>query len=609
VPGLAVVSVDPANGQVGIYRNHPATVRIQNADSTDYTKIETLEADFADGTLTDVLARPDELVLLSTSVDDFEDDTIGQLPAGWDAQFGTGFSVQSSGGSQWVKHIKESASPAAIRWTAKGIFTSCDCKTKWKIDGAVTDPALALRLSGGAGTETMYTLQSVGDGATFRVYKRVNGSAAQQVGSNISFSHTTGTEYWMRFQAFGTAIKAKLWAASGSEPTSWMFTATDSAIASGYVGLAGYATPATYFDLFTVIGIGEYATSGNRVSPAYPLSSVGKFGSAVIEWDATVPTNTTLTIKVSKNGTAWTTVANGDHLALWNEGDDLAAENLYLKQELATTDVSVTPHLTEVRVIFRPVDPALVEIVVNGVSCTVANGGLTYWNTAVYSGGVIVDCHEDVWFATMLPWWDYGAETVELVVNVAEVERSATTFTTEESESFWANGYAKWMANALGGAYDGPMAGFGHYFISTIEPWLIRGEFHYNVQGAPKGAFDAYYYVAHVFSMDTPGSGIVGQPCPSDTPASGIVEGWTPSDTPASGIVQGWLRRDYPASGIAGVRFVRDEPASGIAGKRIQSDTPGSGVVYQVNANNTIELRVLSVEEAAALAELGISFE
>ena len=609
MPGITVAGVDPANSEVGVYRNHPATVRIQNADSTDYTKIETLEADFADGILTDVLAWPDELLLLSTAVDDFEDDTIGQLPGGWAAQFGSGFTVQSSGGSQWLKHVKGSAGHAAVSWTAKGAFTDCDVKAKWKLDSTATDAGLAVRISGTAGNETLYMLCPVGDGAKFRIYKKVNGAASQQVGTDISFSHTTATEYWARFQAMGTALKVKLWAASGSEPTSWTLSTTDSAIASGYVGLYGYSTPATYFDLYTVIGIGNYATSGNRVSPAYPLSSVGDFAAAFIEWDAVTPTNTTLTMKVSKNGSDWTTVAKGDHLALWNEGDDLAAENLYIKEELATTDVSLTPRVTEVRVIFKPVDPALVEIVVNGVSNTVANGGLTYWNTAIYSGGLIVDCHEDVYFATLLPWWDYGAMTVNLVVNVAEVERSATTFATEEFESFWANGYSKWMANALGGAYDGAMGGFGHYFVSTIEAWLIRGEFHYNVQGAPLGAFDAYYYVAHVFSMDAPASGIVGQPSPSDTPASGVVQGWTPSDTPASGIVQGWMRRDYPASGIAGVRVLKDEPASGIVGKRVQSDTPGSGVVYEVNANNTIELRVLSVEEAAALAELGISFE
>ena len=609
MPGITVVSVDPANSEVGIYRNHPATVRIQNADSTDYIKTETLEADFAAGTLTDVRATVDELLLESSIADDFEDDTIGQLPGGWDAQFGSGFSVQSSGGSQWLKHAKASSGYAAVRWTARGTFANCDVKSKWKMDDTAGSGGLAVRLSGGAGSETFYGLFPVGDGAKFRIYKKVNGSAAQQVGGDISFVHTAATEYWARFQAIGTSLKVKLWAASGSEPLAWGLSTTDSAIASGYVGLYGWSTTATYFDLFTVLGVGDYASSGNRVSPAYPLSSVGDFAAAFIEWDAVTPTNTTLVMKVSKNGSDWTTVANGDHLALWNEGDDLAAENLYIKEELATTDVSVTPRVTEVRVIFRPVDPSLVEIVVNGVSMTVANGGLTYWNTAIYSGGQIVDYHEDVWFATLLPWWDYGTMSVDLVINVAEVERSATTFTTEEFESFWANGYSKWMANALGGAYDGAMGGFGHYFVSTIEAWLIRGEFHYNVQGAPLGAFDAYYYVAHVFSMDAPVSGIVGQPCPSDTPVSGIVEGWTPSDTPASGIVQGWMRRDYPASGIAGVRVVKDEAASGIVGKRTQSDTPGSGVIYEVNANNTIELRVLSVEEAAALAELGISFE
>jgi hypothetical protein len=643
MPGITVVSVDPLNAEVGVYRNRPATVRMQNADSTDYTKVETSQADFAAGTLTDVRARTsDDLVLgyaleASSCISLNGTSSYGTIAANAALEVGTGdFTIEL-----WIR-------PSAIGTNQRQLWSErtddsnyleCDIQTNGKLHlEAATGGATRVLINGLTvlQPDTIYHVAFVvsrSSAALCKVYLNgvndtsgtpTTGTTDLTLNQDVIIGRwTSGTPLYFA----GKIDEIRLWKAARtqSEIQATMYYE----LAGNESNLAGYwkcnedtgsavddgspnsntlnLTSCSWSTLIWLTA-DTYLASGNRISPAYSIATVGKIGGTRIEWDATLPASTSLTIKVSKDGAAWSAACtNGGAMPGFAEGD--TAGDVYVKAELATTDISSTPVLSEVRLIFRPVMPELVEIVVNGVSCTVANGGLTYWNTAKYAAGVIVDCYEDVYFATLLPWWGYGLESVDLVVKHDSLEKSATTFDTEQLERFWANGYAKWQASAIGGVYDGPMAGFGHYFVSTIEPWLIRGEFHYNVQGAPRGAFDAYYWVAHAFSMDTPASGIVGQPCPSDTPASGIVQGWTPSDTPASGIVQGWMRHDYPASGIAGVRVVKDEPASGIAGRRVQSDTPGSGVVYQVNANNTIELRVLSVEEAAALAELGISFE
>ena len=611
MPGATVISVDPLDGEVGVSRNRPAIVRIQNAESHDYAVTETTQAHFGAGTLVTVVPTVSgTLILLPLGhYDTFESDAIGSVPAGWTRLAGATFTVESIDGQKAVKRTNGSDGWDYLRWEDGYQRTDFELTGDFRVASGNVDPRIRFRIDDDV--EDTYELRFNAHGSEIYFMKIVAGGAETDIGARVAKTYTTNIWYSFRLLVEGTSLKARMWLRGASEPETWDLDRTDSSItAQGYIALAAWYSGDFWFDNLSLNGGSyNYEASGSRVSEAYSVASIDKFGAARIEWDAALPANTTLVIKISKNGSSWTTVESGDLIALWNEGDDLAGEVIFVKQELATSDISATPVLSEVRLVFRPVMPELVEVLVNGVSHTLANGGLDHWNTAKYSGGAIVDCYEDVYFATLLPWWDYGAETLDLVVNYNSVEKSATTFDTEQSESFWANGYAKWQANAIGGAYDGPMGGLAHYFVATIEPWLLRGEFHYNVQGAPIGAFDAYYYVAHVFAMDAPASGIVGEPCPSDTPASGIVEGWTPSDTPAAGIVQGWLRRDYPGSGVAGLRVVKDEAASGIAGRRVKTDTPASGVVYEVNANNTIELRVLSVEEAAALAALGISFE
>jgi hypothetical protein len=51
------------------------------------------------------------------------------------------------------------------------------------------------------------------------------------------FTATAGTSYSLRFQVVGSTLSARAWATSGTEPSTWMVTATDTSLSSGFCGL------------------------------------------------------------------------------------------------------------------------------------------------------------------------------------------------------------------------------------------------------------------------------------------------------------------------------------------------------------------------------------
>ncbi len=608
-----VASVTPANGTAAVQGGTPVRVELTRLDSTDYKKVETTQADFAAGTLVNEVARVTNDLALAINgdlIDNFDSDTVGSLPSGWDVQYGTGFSVQVGMTGNAVKHIAQTGRNA-IRWTSVGTLANADIKAQWKVDNVNSDVAIIARLSGLAGSENGYLLQSQGNGSLWLLVKYVNG-VGSQMGSLFTFSYVAGTVYWMRLQVIGTTINCRLWADGSSEPGTWNMSVTDTDLATGYIGINCSSPVASWYDSFTLIGAGSgaYVTSGSRISPAYALSGVGTFGTGIVQFDATLPARTTLTLKISKDGTNWTTVASGDRIALWSEGANLSAESIYIKAELATADTTVTPVLSEVRLIFMAQDPALVEIDVGGKAFTVANGGLLVWNTRKYASLVLVDpCYRDVFFETIGSWWDdYGPEHVTVLVKYNGTTISTTTFDTDSVVAWMPCGLITWWwASAIGGVYDGKLWGTCYYMASKLEDYLVRGDAHWYVQFPPSTTSDAWYLIAHAFRCDTPLAGIVGQPVTHDVPASGVGNCWERSDTPSTGVVQNWTRDDHAASGVVAVVMpAHDEALSGIVGQPLAKDTAAAGIVYEVNADTAIEVRVISVEEAAFLDGLGL---
>ena len=73
------------------------------------------------------------------------------------------------------------------------------------------------------------------DGSSLIIQKKVNGAITNL--ASIPFSASPNTLYSLRFEATGTMLEAKVWLASGSEPSNWMASATDSTFASGFCGL------------------------------------------------------------------------------------------------------------------------------------------------------------------------------------------------------------------------------------------------------------------------------------------------------------------------------------------------------------------------------------
>jgi len=73
------------------------------------------------------------------------------------------------------------------------------------------------------------------DGANLSIQKKVNGTTANL--ASVAFTATAGTSYTLHFRVVGTTLTANVWASSGTEPSGWMVTASDSTLSSGYCGL------------------------------------------------------------------------------------------------------------------------------------------------------------------------------------------------------------------------------------------------------------------------------------------------------------------------------------------------------------------------------------
>lgn len=117
----------------------------------------------------------------------------------------------------------------------------------------------AARIGGGAGSETAYVarLWTIGSARnTFGVTKYVAGSATSV--AEASFSWEVNTRYFIRLRTIGTSIRARIWAAGGSEPGTWNIDATDSDIGgSGYAGFFDFRSEGSpAFDWISV-GLGN----------------------------------------------------------------------------------------------------------------------------------------------------------------------------------------------------------------------------------------------------------------------------------------------------------------------------------------------------------------
>jgi hypothetical protein len=73
------------------------------------------------------------------------------------------------------------------------------------------------------------------DGSSLIIQKKVSGTTT--ILASVSFAATAGSSYTIHFRVVGSTLTANVWAASGSEPSGWMVTASDSTFTTGYCGM------------------------------------------------------------------------------------------------------------------------------------------------------------------------------------------------------------------------------------------------------------------------------------------------------------------------------------------------------------------------------------
>ena len=81
------------------------------------------------------------------------------------------------------------------------------------------------------------------DGTHLVIQKKVSGTTT--ILSSVAFTASAGTSYTIDFKVVGSTLSANVWASSGTEPSGWMATATDTTFTSGQCGLRILSQSAT----------------------------------------------------------------------------------------------------------------------------------------------------------------------------------------------------------------------------------------------------------------------------------------------------------------------------------------------------------------------------
>jgi predicted phage tail protein len=208
-------------------------------------RVDTVQT--SSGDVTGLTLDSQLLLTKAAAIDTFEDATLASPPEGWASQWDANVTALVTAQAS----LPEGQGPLVDKTTATGdaffAWNSSDSDgevlalIRPDTDSGTTDNAIGviLRGTGNNVSKTGYraALNSASAGSRDRIEisKWVNGTFTFL--ANATFAWATGTNYWIRFRARGTSLRAKVWEEGDPEPSSWMVTATDSDVTGpGRVG-------------------------------------------------------------------------------------------------------------------------------------------------------------------------------------------------------------------------------------------------------------------------------------------------------------------------------------------------------------------------------------
>jgi len=303
---------------------------------SDVTDIETTTADFAEGTLTDVVAVNDGLELVFKKVyldDDFENGNIN----GWNGDTVNVLIDDTSKVNGTYSIVSDSSD--AIIWNGEDLEESYNEMYFHCVDGAGVGQEIKMLIRY-QDDNNYYDIRWGGNSAL--EFAVTNGGTRTVLTSNTQ-DITAGTTYMFIVSTDSDYFNARLCDSNGNEIAG--VRTYDTTFTHGYTGVFLRNEANIYVDDVFQRNQ-DYEPTGTRQSPQLDLSPIDTVASSQISWQETLNAQS-ITIETSVDGgSTWQTATNGGSIPNLPANPTI----LDVRQVLSTTDTTVTPRLESLEV-------------------------------------------------------------------------------------------------------------------------------------------------------------------------------------------------------------------------------------------------------------------
>ena len=229
---------------------------------------------------------PEEPATYRTNFSAYE---MGTVPNDWTPEHGSGAddwataAERSPAGSAVLRFDSDTSARHALSYDQVGAPADAELLGLFRVGELSQSPTaggrLFIRGSGSAGSESGYFV-NVRD-SRFGIWKYDGGGSNRLVEWG---EPAEGQWYFARFRATGDRLRARVWPADADEPGEWDADVTDTALASGWVGVGSYSE---FADDWGYLSVGV----GGETAPMPDLSTADPSLSAVIQTiDGTIQT-------------------------------------------------------------------------------------------------------------------------------------------------------------------------------------------------------------------------------------------------------------------------------------------------------------------------------
>ena len=460
------------------------------------------------------------------------------------------------------------------------------------------------------------------DTSQWLTLKRINNATSWTgIGSVYGGVNLEDTVYNLKIQVTTDGSTswyyAKKWLDGSAEPPSFSYVGADTIYnGAGWVGLGTSGSPA--YARFRVDNLTiepepvVHWDEGDWTSDPIDMTAIGNYSYGLIEWDETLPTDTSATVSIRWRDT-WFPCTNGGQIPGIELGEAMTAgsskDSMEIKIELSTTDENETPLVENVHFYHVPLAHEVLEIEIDGsVSCVEADRSLNVWGIRQVIAGVNDEAWDDVWMQT---YQRYQLQRlgesflVKLIYNGSDIDEIVVT----TSRDYWSEAFPLNMAEFSMNPIKYASAPVEARWVllpkwapmDHVYEWIL-------IDRTLAIHADAYFLVGHVQIDDHAGSLLIAHREVKDFAGSLLVNGFKLNDFRGEFLVQGYRRDDHAGMVMPAIKVLEDYAGQIIVAQEVVRDFSGMILVYGVNRDGSIFLNIVDDATYDKLVAEGIVF-